>query len=233
MAQSQGIEQWRDEPTERAAWLAFVRRRCEWRMDNLWAPDYDAEWGHINPTHRTMIERTLALLPPGAAVLDAPCGTGKYWPMLLAARCALAGMDQSSGMLAKAHEKFPDVPTEKRGLQDVAAREAYAGILCVDAMENICPEDWPLVLANLARALVPGGLLYLTVELIESEATTTDYEAARARNLPVIPGEMACEGGYHYYPALEQVRAWFAEAGLRILDERAGDGYQHFLARKQ
>lgn len=233
MAQSQGIEQWQDEPIERGAWLPFVRQRCEWRMDHLWSSDYDEHWGHINPTHRAMIEGMLTLLPRGATVLDAPCGTGKYWPMLLAARCALSGMDPSSGMLTKAREKFPNVPTEKRGLQDLDTREAYAGILCIDAMENICPEDWPLVLANLTRALVSDGLLYLTVELEAPEAINAAYAAARARNLPVVPGEMAHEGGYHYYPPLEQVRAWFGEAGLHILDERAGDGYQHYLARKE
>jgi hypothetical protein len=31
--------------------------------------------------------------------------------------------------------------------------------MCVDAMENVFPEDWPQVLANLRRALRPGGHL--------------------------------------------------------------------------
>ena len=36
--------------------------------------------------------------------------------------------------------------------------------LTVDAMENVPPEDWPLVLRNLHRAVRPGGHLYLSVE---------------------------------------------------------------------
>ena len=31
-------------------------------------------------------------------------------------------------------------------------------------MENVPPEDWPTVLANLRDAARPGGVLYLTVE---------------------------------------------------------------------
>jgi hypothetical protein len=30
-------------------------------------------------------------------------------------------------------------------------------------MENVPPEQWPLVLANLHRAVRPGGVMYLTV----------------------------------------------------------------------
>lgn len=106
-------------------------------------------------------------------------------------------------MLAQARAKFPDVPTEQTGLQEVDARAAYASVLCNDAMEIISPEDWPLVLGNLTRALASGGLLYLTVELGEPEALVAAYEAARARDLPVVQGEVAHEGGYHYYPVLK------------------------------
>lgn len=221
------------EPSERGEWLAFVRARCERRMDTLFAPTYDEQWGaYSNVTHQAMVERMLTLLPRDAAVLDAPCGTGKYWPQLLAAGCSVHGVDQSAGMLAQARAKFPDVPTEKRGLQDLNAREAYAGVFCIDAMENISPEDWPVVLERLTRALAPEGLLYLTVELEEPEKIKAAYDAARARGIPVVQGEVAHEGGYHYYPTLEQVRDWLAHAGLRILDERAGEGYQHYLTRK-
>lgn len=228
----QGMNQM-SEPTERGAWLAYVRRRCEWRMDNLIASTYDERWGgYINPTHQAMVEKMLALLPPRAAVLDAACGTGKYWPLLLAAGCVVVGCDQSAGMLAQARAKFPAVHASRCALQDIVTTDVYAGVLCVDAMENISPEDWPIVLPNLARALVPGGLLYLTVELEDADVLDIACLAASDRGLPVVPGEVAHEGSYHYYPALAQVRAWFADVGLHILYERTGDGYQHFLAHK-
>jgi cyclopropane fatty-acyl-phospholipid synthase-like methyltransferase len=77
-------------------------------------------------------------------------------------------------MLARAHEKFPHVLAEKVGLQEMDYREAFDGALCIDALEMVAPEDWPLVLSNLNRALKPGGHLYFTVEL----AAAQDIEKA-------------------------------------------------------
>ena len=39
--------------------------------------------------------------------------------------------------------------------------------LTIEAMQHIPPEDWPGVLANLHRAVRPGGLVYLTVQELE------------------------------------------------------------------
>jgi len=38
---------------------------------------------------------------------------------------------------------------------------------------------------------------------------------------------------YHYYPSLEQVRAWIGQAGLVIEEEGTGNGYEHFIVRKR
>ena len=44
--------------------------------------------------------------------------------------------------------------------------------MTIDAMENVTPEDWPPVLANLRRAVRPGGHLYLTVEEADEASST-------------------------------------------------------------
>lgn len=41
-------------------------------------------------------------------VLDAACGTGKYWPMLLGAGLRVMGVDQSQAMLDVATRKHPE-----------------------------------------------------------------------------------------------------------------------------
>ena len=46
--------------------------------------------------------------------------------------------------------------------------------MTIDAMENIPPEDWPRVLANLHRAVKPGGHLYLTIEVIDERRVIDD-----------------------------------------------------------
>jgi SAM-dependent methyltransferase len=218
---------------DRQTWLKEKRRRAEERMDTLWAPIYDQNWGgYINDSHRVMLERLLALCSPGGIVLDAACGTGKYWPLILATGRSVRGIDQSQQMLNRATAKFPAVPAEKLGLQEMRFDEAFDGVICMDAMELVFPEDWPLVLQNFHRALRPQGYLYLTVELADESELRDSQSAARARGLPVVEGELAHEDGYHYYPAIEQVRVWIAEAQFAICDESVGDDYHHFLTQK-
>ena len=90
------------------------------------------------------------------------------------------------------------------------------------------------MLANLRRALRPGGHLYLTVELPDPEDLARAQAAAAADGLPVVPGEHTGRGGgYHYYPPLDQVAAWARDADLEpVADAHDEDGvYYHLLAR--
>jgi 2-polyprenyl-3-methyl-5-hydroxy-6-metoxy-1,4-benzoquinol methylase len=218
---------------DRSTWLTQKRRGAEERMDRLWAPIYDDNWGAtIDPSHQGMIERFLVLCPSGATILDAACGTGKYWPFILESGRTVHGIDQSQQILLKASAKFPDVPVEKLGLQEISFGEAFDGIICMDAMEFVFPEDWPLVVGNFHRALKPGGHLYFTVELIDEAELRASMDAARAQGFPIVDGELAHEDGYHFYPPIEQVRAWVEAAGFTILEEAVGDDYHHFLMRK-
>jgi SAM-dependent methyltransferase len=206
---------------------------AELRYDTIFAADYDEKWGRIDPTHARMVARFLELCGEGALILDAACGTGKYWRMILRHGCQVVGVDQSTQMLKRAAQKFPGIPVRKLGLQEMDFHQEFAGVMCVDAMENVPPEDWPAVLANFHRALVPGGYLYLTVEQAEAGQIERAWQEGKRLGLPVVWGEVAHEGGYHYYPPVERVRAWLEEAGFAVIGEASGDGYHHFLARKQ
>jgi 2-polyprenyl-3-methyl-5-hydroxy-6-metoxy-1,4-benzoquinol methylase len=217
---------------ERSTWLKEKRRTTEARYDTLHASTYDEHWGYINPSHRTFLQRFLALCPPGCTILDAACGTGKYWPLILESGRSVVGIDQSQQMLLQASSKFPNVHTEKHGLQEIDDSEAFDGIICMDAMECVAPEDWPLILNNFHRALKTNGHLYFTVELIAVEELDHAYNEARKQGLPVVHGEYAHKAGYHYYPELEQVRAWLGQALFSIIEEGEGDDYHHFIVRK-
>jgi SAM-dependent methyltransferase len=164
-------------------------------------------------------------------VLDAACGTGMYWPALLDAGCSVVGIDQSSAALRVAQKKFPTVLVQHLGLQEIAWELAFDAITCIDAMEFVFPEHWPLVLANFRRALKPSGLLYLTVELPEPDLPEV-YQAALAAGLPVVPGEYVT-AGYHYYPDIPQVRAWLDAAGFDVVEETVDKVYQHFIVRRR
>lgn len=227
---------------DRSLWLREIRRITE-EQDTLLAPSYDENWGAIARMHQKFFDRFLSLCSPQGHLLDAACGTGKYWPLILASGRTVFGIDQSQGVLIRAREKFPDIPTEKVGLQEIAYREAFSGAVCVDALEMICPEDWPLVLGNIYRAIEPKGYFYFTVELTRQQDLQEAFAEGQHMGLPVVYGEAEWleEGGYHwgrggcyhYYPEIEQVKEWVGQSDFQVLDEQADAVYHHFLAEKQ
>jgi SAM-dependent methyltransferase len=183
--------------------------------------------------------------------------------MMLEASHRVLGIDQSGGMLARAREHFPQehfpgLRYEKMGMQEMDFQAIFNGVICMDALEHICPEDWPGILPNFQKALRPGGMLYVTVDALELGEYREAYERAKAMGLPVVFGEVADEldavyaqamalealdlksiigerldlSVYHYHPSMEQVCTWFDQAGLTIEEEGTGDEYVHVLARK-
>jgi len=132
-------------------------------------------------------------------------------------------------MLERATAKFPDVAVLKHSLQelgDVPDVQGFDGLTCVDAMESIGPEDWPIVLAGFRRVLRIGGLAYISIELLDdADAVARDTSAA-----PLVEGEyFLASGGYHYFPSGEKVDVWLREAGFAVVRDEDGDGYRHVL----
>jgi 2-polyprenyl-3-methyl-5-hydroxy-6-metoxy-1,4-benzoquinol methylase len=248
---------------ERDAWLRKVRAQAEALYDHF-APAYWARYGQEPAeTHRRFIDRFLGRLPEQGRILDAACGAGLYDGMLVAAGHSVLGIDQSAGMLARAREhypeeRYPSIRYAKIGLQEMDFRAEFDGAICMDAVEHICPEDWPVILGRLQAALKPGGVLYVTADPAELGEYGENYERARAMGLPVVYGEVVDrldelyvratalspldpqglsgddldQTVYHYHPSMPQVRAWYARAGLTIEAEATGDWYWHILAAK-
>ena len=205
--------------------------------------DYDAEAAtydqdpYPNEVQQEWVRRLLATCPPGGTVLDAPCGTGRYFPLVADSGRRVVGIDQSAGMLEQARARGIAIELEQVGLQELAIIARFDAVMTIDAMENVAPEDWPLVLANLHRAMRASGHLYLTVEEQDQEHVEAAYAELVARGLPAVAGEVV-EGdvaGYHYYPQREQVLAWLDSENLELIDEHYkkedGWGYRHFLLR--
>jgi cyclopropane fatty-acyl-phospholipid synthase-like methyltransferase len=218
---------------DRINWLREQRREAEESYDKLWAPLYDEKWGvYSNASHRQFIQTFLGLLPEHSTILDAACGAGRYMRTLLEKAHTVIGIDQAQGMLNQARAKFPAVHLEKMGLQEMDYHDMFHGAICMDAMEHVCPEDWPPILRNFHRALQPHGYFYFTVELASEQDIGLAFQKALDMRLPVVYGEWVNDGVYHYYPSMSQVREWLQQTGIEMIEEGEGDGYHHFITRK-
>jgi SAM-dependent methyltransferase len=198
------------------------------------APAYD-DHGYPNQTQQDWVARLLRACPAAAKILDAPCGTGRYFSMVAAAGHRVVGADQSAAMLARARARGIAVALDMVRLQELPYTGEYDAVLTIDAMENVPPEDWPLVLANLHRAARPGGLYYLTVEEVAEPVIKEAFTTLTRCGLPAVLGEVidGDVAGYHYYPSRDQVAGWLHAARLQVIDEgfsqEEGWGYRHFL----
>jgi SAM-dependent methyltransferase len=218
---------------DRLTWLD-QRRAAVLACYDQQAPTYD-DHGYPTQTQQDWVARLLDACPAAAMILDAPCGTGRYFPMVAAAGHRVVGADQSAAMLAQARARGIAIALDQVRLQQLPYAGEFDAVMTIDAMEHVPPEDWPLVLANLHRAARPGGLVYLTVEEVAEWAIEQAFAALTRRGLPAVRGEIT-DGdvaGYHYYPSRDRVISWFGAAGLQITDEdyrqEDGWGYRHFL----
>jgi SAM-dependent methyltransferase len=226
-----------ESPPDRRGWLRERRATVEAEYDAE-AETYDA---HPYParSHEAFVKRLLDSCPAGGTVLDAPCGTGKYFEMVSEAGRHVVGVDQSGGMLAQARARHIADRLERVGLQELTFDGEFDGVMTIDAMENVPPEDWPIVLGNLHRAVRSRGCLYLTVEEVGEADIDAAFADAQARRLPAVRGEVI-EGdvaGYHFYPGRERVTRWLEAEGLDLVaehfDQEDGWGYRHLLVRSR
>lgn len=239
---------------ERAAWLQRMRNMAEEAYDTF-SPRYWVTFGlGADSSHKVYLRKFLDLVGPPGKILSAACGAGRFDGILMEAGHSVLGIDQAAGMLTRAREhfpaeQFPQLRYERIGLQEMDFHEEFDGAICMDAMEHICPEDWPGIIKGFAAALKPGGLLYFTADVRDPVDVEAAYRRALAKGLPVVYGEIAdevdaayqqaLEGGevrdqcvYHFSPSLEQVRSWLEQAGFAVVEIGAGDEYQHIIARK-
>jgi 2-polyprenyl-3-methyl-5-hydroxy-6-metoxy-1,4-benzoquinol methylase len=239
---------------DRSDFLRKMREMAESLYDSC-SVDYWVMFGaEVDEDHRTYLHKFLERIPPGGRLLSAACGAGRFDGLLVEAGHPVLGTDQSAGMLQQARrhfplEHFPQLQYEKIGLQEMDFEASFDGAICMDAMEHICPEDWPGIMRNFQKALKEGGWLYMTTDWDEPERLESAFHQALAMGYPVVYGEVVDEleaayaqalaGGpvldasvYHFHPPFEQVRTWVDQAGLVMEEVGTGEEYYHILARK-
>jgi len=164
---------------DRQAWLA--ERRAALELDyTRGAARYEIDNYPVIDSHRRCVARVVEACPPDGVVLDIPSGTGRYFELVRSQGRRVVGADQSAGMLEQAGSRGLAESVELTGLQELAHVAVFDGVMCIDAMEHVPPEDWPGVVANLARALRSGGILYMTLEVLSEQEAALDRAYADA-----------------------------------------------------
>ncbi|MFJ7627592.1 class I SAM-dependent methyltransferase [Streptomyces sp. NPDC097595] len=126
-----------------------------------------------------------ALVPAGARVLDAGCGTGRVAIRLAELGYDCTGVDVDASMLAVAREQAPGLPWRRADLAALSVEPEFDLVVAAgNVMALVAPGTEATVVARLAGALRPGGLLVAGFGL-------------DAAHLPVPPGLTLAEYDAH------------------------------------
>lgn len=119
------------------------------------------------------LEGFARLLPDGARVLDAGCGTGVPVTRFLVNRgFDVTGIDVASGMLELAKEQVPDAKFLEGDMTHlIFPDESFDGIISVFAIIHVPKENHPRIYQNFYRVLKPKGVLFLSTGATEWEGT--------------------------------------------------------------
>jgi SAM-dependent methyltransferase len=217
---------------------------------DLWLKALPAEHTR-NEAHD--IERLMSV-PPGAAVLDVPCGAGRISLELAARGYRVTGVDLSSESLQHARAADPDrrVAWEERDMRDLPWPGRFDAAFCVGNSFGYLDDDGNRAfLESVARALKRGGKFVLeTPMVIESLLpqlkdrpwykagdiyllVRNDYDASRGRldieYTFVSNGRVEVRHGTHRAYTYRQLHEIVEAAGFSVTLGKAWDRASHTL----
>lgn len=154
---------------------------------------------------KKQLEEFISLVQPPARVLQIGCSTG-HDTMFLANKYSVTALDKSKDALEITRLENPGVDLKLVDIIEFPAGEnVYKGIWSRDVLHHIEGDKLPGVYEKLAKALVPGGILFMIVRKGQGEGTEVDVEAGKE-----------VQKYYHYFSEAELLQR--AEAvGLELV----------------
>ncbi len=190
-------------------------------FDRLALLDGD-RWDHNAHYHGFLLRS----VPPACGpALELGCGAGAF-SRLLARRCSsVTGIDLSPVMVRLARERSFDVPNVTYRVEDAAEGDLpEAGYDCVASIATLHHLPFEPVLARMARALRPGGVL-LVLDLFQPEGLPDAL-----LDLVAVPADLLLHRFHSgsFRDPLEVRRAWQehgqTDSYLRLSEVRAACG---------
>jgi SAM-dependent methyltransferase len=139
------------------------------------------------------LTKFLALLPPGAAILELGCGAGDDSAEMLARGYDVTPTDGSPEMADVASRRIGR-PVKTLLFHDLDAVEAYDGVWANACLLHVPRDQLASVLALIHRALKPGGAFYASYKPGDGD------------------GRDALDR-YYNYPTEDWLRATYAQSG--------------------
>lgn len=143
-------------------------RRGEW-FEHFFDAEYVARLRDEKPLRQTRMEVDFLLrslrLPPGARILDVPCGYGRHAAELARRGFRVVGVDLSRSMIEEARRRFaarPRLSFRRRDMRRIAFRAEFDAVVNLyTSFGYFRPAQNEAALRRMARALRPGGRLLI------------------------------------------------------------------------
>ncbi len=109
------------------------------------------------------IERFLALLPPGSAILDLGCGSGVPIGRHLAGQGhALTGVDSAPEMVSLFQTHLPDHSAQVCDMRRLTLASSFDGVIAWDSFFHLSHQDQRMMFGTFQTHTHPGAALMFT-----------------------------------------------------------------------
>lgn len=147
------------------------------------AAGWAAKWaGPGDPGRVALAEaraRFVAVLPPGASVLDAGCGPGRDVIAMRASGTKVTGLDRSAGMLAEASRRGARPLVRGEVLSLPFGPRSFDGVWACACLLHLPKSAIADGLREARRVLRPGGRLYVSLKQGRGERWWDDGDGLR------------------------------------------------------
>jgi len=173
----------------------------DWHKDHL----HDDWWIQDNDTF-------IKNLPTDARVLDVGCGSGVKSKYLIDHGLKVTGIDISEKLLEIARREVPEAEFRVLSMTDLdLIPEMFDGVFAQASLLHIPKKDAEEIVKQMAKRLVPGGLLYIAVK--ELRAGNSEEEIVKENDY-----------GYEYerffsYFTMDELERYLTEAGLQVISK--------------
>ena len=183
------------------------------------ADDYEAAFAHDLerlPVDTAVLDDAIERSPEHRLVLDVGCGPGQVGAYIAARGVRVVGVDLAPEMLAVAHRRTPLLPVAVADMRSLPLRSrSCGGVVSYYSVQHVVRSELPIVLRELGRVLVDGGVLVIATHLGEGEIVIDEF----------LGHDIEPVGGTFYDRAeLEHV---LTGAGFDIEDVRERDPLKH------